>query len=92
VTNQAQQGGGTLVRTPDGSLFYISDTDLNSHRLPPDKEAKVREVIEGDLHGFQSLDEDEMPLVELNTALGIPVAASKTKTIKTSVEGGFSGL
>jgi hypothetical protein len=92
MTNQAQQGGGTLIRSPNGDLYYISDAEMEAHRLPEDKAAAVREVIEGDLKGFQALDEDELPLVELNTALGIPVAASKTQIIPTPRSLGSSGL
>jgi hypothetical protein len=92
MTNQAQQDGGTLLRSPDGTLYYLSAADMEAHRLPEDKAAAVREVIEGDIQGFQALPEDEMPLIELNTALGIPVAASKTKIIPTPASGSSGGL
>jgi len=88
MTKQAQQGGGTVVRAPDGSLYYITDADLESYRLPEDKAAAVRKVIENDMQGFASLPEDHRLRLGLNTALGIPVAMSKTKSVAIPSFGG----
>lgn len=89
MTSQAEQGGGTVISAPDGSLYYISDADLQAYRLPADKAEAVRGIVgdENDVQGFQLLQDQQAQ--SLNTALGIPLAMSKTKSVAIPSFGAF---
>jgi len=92
MTSQAEQGEGTVIRAPDGSLFYITDAQLETYRLPEEKATAVREVLgdQDDVQGFALLTPPQTLGLGLNTALGIPVAMSKTKSTAIPSFGGLA--
>ena len=43
---QSQGTPGTVIRGPDGALYFVPDSDLDAFRLPKDEQTRMEEALQ----------------------------------------------